>query len=199
MVIEIIVNYITEFVSAVGLAGVFILMALESTAAPVPSEAVMPFAGFLVAQGKMSLWSVVLFSTLGSIAGSLLSYYIGYFGGKPAVRKLGRFLFLNERHLERTEKFFGRHGGRTIFIARFIPIVRHLISIPAGIGRMEIKKFVILTALGAGAWNWFLTEVGIRLQENWEIILKYTQVIDVIIIALLVILAVWYFHNLKKR
>jgi len=198
MAIELLVNFAISVINALGLPGIFVLMALESTAAPVPSEAVLPFAGFLVAQGKMDFLLVVLAATFGSIVGSLASYYIGYFGGKPAVLKIGKYFLLNEKHLEHTEKFFAKHGGKTIFIARFVPVVRHLISIPAGIGKMQKRKFIFLTALGAGMWNTFLIWVGIKLQANWNEILKYSQILDYIILAVLGILAIKFLLKLRK-
>ena len=198
MAIEILVNFAVSVINALGLPGIFILMALESTAAPVPSEAVLPFAGFLVAQGKMELFAVILAATLGSIIGSLFSYYIGYFGGKPAVLKIGKYFLLNEKHLEQTEKFFAKHGGKTIFIARFVPVVRHLISIPAGIGKMQKRKFITLTLLGAGMWNSFLIWAGMMLESRWNEILKYSQILDYVVLAVLIVLVVKFLMHPRK-
>ena len=108
-------------------------------------------------------------STLGSIVGSLLSYGMGMLG-KPVVLRYGRYLLLNPHHLEWTEQFFLRHGGKTIFISRFIPVVRHLISIPAGLARMPLIPFILYTAVGATLWNGFLTYLGVRLKQNWPVI-----------------------------
>src|SRR6185503_1403584 len=128
---------ITEFISKVavqildtsGYAGAAGLMTLESMIAPVPSEAVMPFVGFQVADGRWNLWAAILATSLGSIIGSLLSYAMGYYGGKPLVLKVGKYLLLNQRDLERTEKFFhARSGTLWLFISRFIPVIRHFIS-----------------------------------------------------------------------
>ena len=198
MAIEILVNFAVSVINALGLPGIFILMALESTAAPVPSEAVLPFAGFLVAQGKMELFAVILAATLGSIIGSLFSYYIGYFGGKPAVLKIGKYFLLNEKHLEQTEKFFAKHGGKTIFIARFVPVVRHLISIPAGIGKMQKRKFITLTLLGAGMWNSFLIWAGMMLDSRWNEILKYSQILDYVVLAVLIVLVAKFLMHSRK-
>ncbi|MBI5742365.1 MAG: DedA family protein, partial [Candidatus Niyogibacteria bacterium] len=147
---EYLIDIFVRIIEAGGYGGVFFLMVLESMIAPVPSEAVMPFAGFLWFLGKMSFWPIVIFSTLGSIAGSLASYAIGSYGGRPLVLKYGKYLLLNEHHLEDTERFFNRFGGKTIFISRFIPVIRHLISLPAGAGKMNLWRFTIYTALGAG-------------------------------------------------
>ena len=119
-----------------GYAGAGVLMALESMIAPIPSEAVMPFVGFLVADGRWNLWLAILATSFGSMVGSLLSYLMGFYGGKPLVLKVGKYLLLDRHDLELTEKFFHRRSGTlTIFISRFIPVVRHLISIPAGVGK----------------------------------------------------------------
>lgn len=199
MAIEIIVDFAVGVINALGLPGIFLLMALESTAAPIPSEAVLPFAGFLVAQGKLDFLFVVIAATLGSIVGSLFSYYIGYFGGKTAVVKIGKYMMLNEKHLEHTEKFFHKDGGKTIFISRFIPVVRHLISIPAGIGKMSLKKFVPFTIAGALIWNSFLVWVGINLQSHWNEILKYTQILDYVVLAVLIILIAKFLFKMRRR
>ena len=199
MAFEILATLATQVIATLGYPGVFVLMALESTAAPVPSEAVLPFAGFLVAQGKFEFWSVVLVASIGSIVGSLISYWIGAVGGRPLVNGVGKWLLLREGHLKHTESFFKRHGGKTIFIARFIPIVRHLISIPAGIARMDLKSFVLLTAVGATMWNAFLTFVGMKLMENWETILRYTQLIDYVILASLLLGGTWWILKLRRR
>jgi membrane protein DedA with SNARE-associated domain len=176
-------GYITKLIDWGGYLSVTILMTMESMVLPVPSEAVMPFAGFLVAEGKFTLLGAVLFSTIGSIIGSSISYVAGYYGGKPFVNKFGKYVFLNQHHLDTSEKFFNKYGEITIFICRFIPIVRHLISIPAGFARMNIFKFLVFTVAGAAVWNCFLTFIGSMLRQNWDVVMKYSKVLDVVVIA----------------
>ena len=195
---ECLLNYNTQLICTLGYFGVFILMALESMIAPVPSELVMPFAGFLIVRGDFAAAPVILASSLGSITGSLLSYGMGMLG-KPVVLKYGRYLLLNPHHLEWTHAFFERHGGKTIFICRFIPVVRHLISIPAGLARMRLAPFIILTLLGATIWNGFLTYMGTLLQENWQLVQKYTHVLDILVIAALLAAGAYLVWKLKKR
>jgi len=167
---------------------------------PVPSEAVMPFAGFLVADGKFTFLLVVIFSTLGSIVGSLISYSIGYYGEKALIHKYGRFLLLDPEELEATERFFKKYGDITIFISRFIPVVRHLISIPAGFAQMNIIKFTIFTVIGAGLWNSLLVYTGFYLKNNWEAVMKYSRIVDVVVILILAGLLGYYINrHLKKR
>ena len=193
------VEIFIEIISDAGYLGLVFLMGLESMIAPVPSEAVMPFAGFLIYQGTMHWEFVILFSTLGSIIGSLLSYYIGMHFGRPLIMKYGRYLLLNEHHLDLTEKFFRKFGQKTIFISRFIPVVRHFISIPAGAARMNIFLFSAYTILGAAIWNAFLAWLGFRLGSNWEIIRSYSEKID-IIVAVIIFFGVGYlFYKNKKR
>ncbi len=198
MVVEILFGAITNIIEALGYPGVFVLMALESMIAPVPSEAVMPFAGFLVHEGKFDFFLALFSATVGSIAGSAISYWIGSHGGKIFVRKIGKYFLLNEEHLEQTENFFQSHGGKTIFISRFIPVVRHLISIPAGVGKMHFGKFIFLTALGAGGWNAVLLYVGVLLGQNWGLVAQNMKVIDIAVLVIIVIGAVWFFAKKGK-
>ena len=189
--------YNTWFINQCGYVGVFLLMTLESMVAPVPSELVMPFAGFLIFTGQFGVVPVMVASTLGSIVGSLLSYGMGMLG-KPVVLRYGRYLLLNVHHLEWTEKFFLRHGGKTIFISRFIPVVRHLISIPAGLARMPLIPFILYSAVGATLWNMFLTYLGFRLKQNWPLIQKYTHILDYFVVAALVGAAVYLVWKIKR-
>jgi membrane protein DedA with SNARE-associated domain len=194
--IEILIEQITGIISQIGHLGVFLLMLLESTMAPLPSELVMPFAGFLVALNKMDLLTVLIVATLGSLVGSLISYWIGYHFGIRFTRKFGKFFLLNEEHLKKAEKWFKRLGGRTIFFSRFVPGVRHVISIPAGVGKMNIFKFAALTVLGAGIWNTFLTWLGFVLQKNYVLVYEYTHYIDLVIVFIVAVLLIYYINKI---
>ncbi len=196
---EFLVDLITRLIATGGYPIVFVLMGLESMVAPVPSEAVMPFAGFLIESGQFSFGGVVAVSTLGSIAGSLISYYMGAWGGEPFVRRFGRFLLLDMHHLEITKNFFGKYGEKAIFISRFVPVVRHLISIPAGVGRMNLWKFSLYTVIGAGMWNAFLTWVGFVLKENWSVVRHYTEIIDIVVVAGILFVMVYFIYSQVKR
>ena len=182
---EFLIGFCTDFIAYTGYLGVMVLMIFESMIAPVPSEAVMPFAGFLISEGKFTWLGVFIASTMGSIIGSTASYYIGLFGGKPLVKKFGKYLLLDEHHLELTEKFFAKYGEPAVFISRFVPIVRHLISIPAGVGKMNMVKFLIYTTVGAGAWNMILTYVGFVMRQNWDKLHHYNKYADVVVLAVL--------------
>jgi membrane protein DedA with SNARE-associated domain len=189
--------YNTLLINQCSYIGIFVLMALESMIAPIPSELVMPFAGFLIFMGKFDVVPVIVASSLGSIVGSLLSYGMGMLG-EPVVLRYGRYLLLNQHHLEWTKTFFERHGGKTIFIARFIPVVRHLISIPAGLARMSLIPFILYTLVGATLWNGFLTYLGVRLKENWQVIQHYTHILDYFVVAGLIGATVYLVWKLKK-
>ncbi len=201
MITQLISEMALKVLDTTGYAGAAGLMALESMIFPLPSEAVMPFVGFQVADGRWNLWLAIAATSVGSMIGSLLSYWMGYYGGKPLVLKVGKYLLLNQRDLERTEAFFHRRAGTmTIFISRFIPVVRHFVSIPAGIGRMNLLPFCIATLIGATMWNTFLLVCGMKLREKWQILQKYSHQADIVIVALGVAgLAWWYFSRRKQR
>ncbi|MEN6318007.1 MAG: DedA family protein [Syntrophaceae bacterium] len=183
---EFIAQYATAFIDKTGYISVFVLMVMESMVFPIPSEAVMPFAGFLIAESKFTFTLVIAVSTLGSIVGSLLSYWIGLYGGQPFIERYGRFFLLDRDDLAATERFFKKYGNATIFISRFIPVVRHLISLPAGMGRMNLVRFSIYTIIGAGLWNAFLTVCGFYLRKNWEVVMQYSRIVDIVVLAVLI-------------
>jgi len=201
MITELISNWAIKCLEVAGYAGAGSLMALESMIAPIPSEAVMPFVGFLVADGKWSLSAAILVTSLGSIVGSSLSYLMGYYGGKPFVLRVGKYLLLNVHDLERAEQFFHRRTGvATLFLSRFIPVVRHFISIPAGIGRMPWLRFLLTTLIGATIWNTFLLICGMKLREHWSVVQKYSHQVDYAVLALLLVgIAFFVWHRLRRR
>lgn len=200
MLTEFISNRAVEILATGGYPGAAFLMALESMIAPVPSEAVMPFVGFLVADKKWDLTTSIIATSAGSMAGSLLSYAMGYYGGKPFVLKVGKYLFLNVHDLEKTERFFHqRKGTVTLFVSRFIPVIRHFVSIPAGTGRMPLVPFVLATLIGATIWNSFLLFCGMKLREHWNILLKYSHQADYVIIVILIALIVWFIHKRRSE
>ncbi|MEK7631437.1 MAG: DedA family protein [Patescibacteria group bacterium] len=196
---ESIIHIATTFIETAGYPGITLLMALESMIAPIPSEAVMPFAGFLIYDGTLTWIAVAIASTIGSLVGSLVSYWIGAKGGRPLVLKFGKFLLLNEHHLEITERFFQRRGSAAIFVSRFIPAVRHFISIPAGVGRMPLGRFMLYTLFGAGIWNMFLAWVGFKLGENWESIRTYSEKIDLVLYGIIGLAVLYYVYRVWRH
>lgn len=193
-------GFSTSLILSIGYWGVFFLMTLESMIFPMPSELVMPFAGYLAFQGELSFLGVIIASSLGSIFGSLLSYFIGKYAGVNAIKKFGKYVLLDEKDLERAEKWFAKGGEKTILISRFIPVVRHFISIPAGVAGMNIKKFCIYTLIGATIWNTFLAWLGYLLGANWFIVRQYSEYLSVTVFFVLVAGLVYfvYKHGIKR-
>ncbi len=196
---ETIANFATEWIGKGGYGAVALLMALESMILPVPSEAIMPFAGFHICDGRFTFPGVIFFSTLGSLFGSLLSYIMGFYGGRAFVVKYGKYLLLNLHHLESTERFFAKYGDKTILICRLIPVVRHLISIPAGVGRMNLLKFCLYTIVGAAMWNGFLAWVGFHLKDNYEEVMEYSHSIDLVVVGSLGLAVAYFIYRQRKR
>lgn len=200
MLTETISQFAIKCLDLGGYAGAGVLMALESMIAPIPSEAVMPFVGFLVADGRWNLWLAILATSSGSMVGSLLSYLMGFYGGKPLVLKVGKYLLLDRHDLELTEKFFHRRSGTlTIFISRFIPVVRHLISIPAGVGKMPLAPFLVATLIGATLWNVFLLLCGMILREHWHLVQRYSHQVDLVVVLLLCGGGLWFIRSRLAR
>ena len=193
-------SFALSTISQLGYAGIFFLMMLESMIVPVPSEFVMPFAGFLVAQGSFNGILVILVSTLGSITGSLLFYYIGKTGGHTLVQRYGKYVLVNLEDIKKTEAWFNKRGDLTIFLARLVPVIRHLISLIAGIGKMNIKKFALYTILGAALWNGILTYLGYYLGQHWEEVSQYMENLDIIIVILIIAGCLYFlYRHLKRR
>jgi len=194
-------SFVLSTISLLGYAGIFFLMMLESMVVPVPSELVMPFAGFLVAQGNFNFILVIVASTLGSITGSLIFYYIGKTGGHTLVEKYGKYVLVDMEDIKKTEEWFNKRGELTIFIARLIPVVRHLISLIAGIGKMNVKKFTLYTILGATLWNGILTYLGFILGQHWNEVSQYVEELDIIIVILLIVGCLYfaYRHITRKK
>lgn len=169
-------DLVTQVYEAVGYLGVALWVAIESVIIPIPSELILPFAGFLVGEGTAiepltgQPWTVplvVLAGTLGATAGALVAYAIGYYGGRPVLLRWGRYLGIQEADLDRTEAFFERHGVAASLIGRVIPVVRSLVSFSAGLGRMPVIRFTVFTFLGSLPWTLFLVVVGVQLGANW--------------------------------
>ena len=200
MLFEFLFEFVLVIIQQLGYIGVFLLMLLESTMAPVPSELVMPFAGFLAAQGVMDFWLVMIVATLGSITGSLISYWIGRVLEHETILKFGKFFLINKHDLDIAHEWFNKYGGMIIFACRFVPAVRHVISIPAGFAEMDLKKFIVFTAAGAFLWNLILAYAGVILQENWTVLNEYFSIIDVfVIVAIIAVGALFIWKKLRVR
>jgi membrane protein DedA with SNARE-associated domain len=169
------VHWLLERFRDMGYPGIMILMAMESSVLPVPSELVMPPAGYLAAKGEMNLALAIACGVLGSVLGALANYGVALWLGRAVIRRLGRYVLITEKGLDRTERFFARHGEISTLLGRMLPVVRHLISIPAGIARMSLPKFVLFTGLGAFLWCSILATIGYVLGQH-EAVLSNVEV-----------------------
>lgn len=161
-------HWLADTILALGYPGIVVLMAIESSILPLPSELVMPPAGYLAAKGQMNGVLAVAAGALGSVIGALVNYGLALFVGEPLLRKYGKYVLVSNRSLDRSEAFFRRHGEISTLIGRLLPVVRHLISIPAGVSRMSLRRFILFTALGAGAWCAVLTYLGFIIGRHGE-------------------------------
>lgn len=198
-ILNVLVHFITLVVGAIGYPGVVLLMAAESANIPIPSEAIMPFAGFLVARGELNILWVAISGTLGNWLGSSLSWWIGAHYGKQFVHRFGKYVWLNERHLDQSEAWFRKYGEASVFVGRLLPIVRTFISLPAGFAKMNYAKFSLYTILGAFPFCYLLTWLGFKLGERWETIRQYFHYLDVVVVIGLVVLIVWLMKRKRKR
>lgn len=191
-----VLNWVVGLVETLGYPGLAIVVALENVFPPIPSEAVLPLAGYLVSQGRMTLWGAVLASTVGSVVGALVLYWLGAAWGEERVRSLvqkhGRWLTVDEEDLDRANDWFDKHGRAAIFIARLAPFTRSIISIPAGVKRMPITTFLIFTTLGSGIWNAILIGAGMLLGANWGLVEKYQSYFGTGVLVVLVGAVVWF-------
>ncbi|MDD2272348.1 MAG: DedA family protein [Desulfuromonadaceae bacterium] len=196
------VQWLLDTIGAMGYPGILLLMAMESSIIPVPSELVMPPAGYLVYQGKMNMAIAILCGTAGSLIGAYANYYASHYLGRPLILKYGRYVLIPPDKFERVERFFLRHGEISTFIGRLLPVIRHLISIPAGVAGMNHFKFALYTLLGAGLWCTILTLIGYAIGENEQLIMQYSHkaVLWVVLFsAVLVAVYVWWQRNNSSK
>jgi membrane protein DedA with SNARE-associated domain len=193
-----IVNFIVETVGSLGYLGIFLMMFLESSFFPFPSEVVMIPAGYLAYKGEMNMFIAIAVGILGSLAGALFNYYLAVKFGRKFLIKYGKYFFIKEPTIVKMEEFFKSHGHISTFSGRLIPAVRQYISFPAGLARMNLFVFCIYTSLGAGIWVIILTLLGYFLGGNEALIKEYLHTIIIVILVLLAILGIWYYRKTKK-
>ncbi len=197
-----ILEIFSYFLNNLNYFSITLLMAIESSFIPFPSELVMIPAGYLAYQGNLNLFLAVICGIVGSIAGALVNYYIGLKLGRNIILKHKKFLFINSKHLEWTEEYFKKHGAKTTFIGRLIPTVRQYISIPAGFAKMDIKEFILYTALGAGIWSLFLALLGyflgLSLAQSIVSIVNYL-ILGVIAVVCVIGLVVYLVKRKNKK
>ncbi len=175
------IDWVTETIGDYGLFAVFGLMLLESMGILIPSEAISPFAGYLVSRGQMSLFGAVMAGVLGNLVGSWIAYFIGLFGGRELWFHYGRYVGVRGHHLKVAERWFEKYGELTVFVSRCLPVVRTFISFPAGTARMDFTRFTLYTFLGCVPWVFALTYLGYYLGENWDEVGTYLRYLDYVV------------------
>jgi len=193
------IDWLLLTIGSLGYPGIFLLMAMESSIIPVPSELVMPPAGYLASQGRMNIWIAIFMGTAGSLVGAYANYFTAHYLGRPLLLKYGKYVWITEEKFSRVERYFQDHGEISTFIGRLLPVVRHLISLPAGLAGMNHVKFTIYTLAGAGIWVTILTYIGYFIGANQELIMQYSHqaVIGVVIVSAIII--VLYVRNHRKK
>ncbi|MGN6551179.1 MAG: DedA family protein [Pararhizobium sp.] len=196
-------GFITAAISTLGYPGIALLMALESACIPIPSEIIMPFSGYLVSSGRFDLILVATAGAVGCNIGSTVAYVVGFYGGRPAIERWGRYVLLDTHELARVDGFFKRFGGATVLIGRLLPVVRTFISLPAGIARMPFWRFQIYTFVGSWPWCFALAYVGLRLGRAWDSSPRLKAImhsLDGIVLVVIVAAVVWYvWRHWRKR
>ena len=182
-----------------GYVGIFLLMAVESSFIPFPSEIVLIPAGYLVSQGEMNGGLIMGSALSGSLVGAFINYFLALTLGRKLLTKYGKYFFIKENALDKMDSYFQKHGHISTFIGRLIPGIRQLISIPAGLARMNLVKFSIFTTLGAGIWALILVLLGYFIGENQELIHTYLQQITLLVMSILVVFGLWYAYRNKQK
>ncbi|MDO9103857.1 MAG: DedA family protein [Methylovulum sp.] len=194
-----IINWLVATIGDMGYIGIFLLMAMESSVIPIPSEIIMPPAGYLVHQGRMDMGLVILSGTLGSLLGAYVNYFAARFLGRPLLLKYGHYVLLTDEHFDRVERFFLNHGEISTFIGRLLPVIRHLISLPAGLAGMGHIKFTVYTLSGALIWVSALSWMGYFLGHNEALIQQYSHQAIIDILAVSVVLVTLYIMLHRRK
>ena len=194
-ILSLLAGFVIATISRLGYGGIVLLMAIESACIPLPSEVIMPFAGYLVSTGEMVLWKVALAGAVGCVVGSIPAYYLGAYGGRPVLEKYGRYLLISQRDLNLADHWFQHYGEITIFVGRLLPVIRTFIAFPAGVSRMPMGRFLIYTFVGSYIWSWGLAWIGMKLGQHWHILGAYFHRFDAVIGIVLLIGIIWYIRR----
>lgn len=192
-------EWVVTTVGQWGYGGIFGLMVLEAVIFVIPSEVVMPVAGLLAAEGRLSFFWAGIVGTLGSVSGAWIFYGVGAAGGRPLLARYGRYLLISPGDIARAESWFERHGNAAVFWARVFPVVRTLISLPAGVARMPLVRFTLYTFLGSLPWTFALAAAGLALGENWERILPFFEPATYFFGGLMLVAVVWWYARRIRR
>jgi membrane protein DedA with SNARE-associated domain len=190
--VEEIILWLVKVIGDMGYVGILLLMAMESSLFPVPSELVVPPAGYLASQGQMNIWLVIFFSTLGSLIGALFNYALAYYLGRPWILRYGKYFLIPPEKFARVESFFLKHGEISTFTGRLIIVVRHLISLPAGLSKMDLKRFTIFTLVGSFIWVSILAYIGYIVGNNMDLVKSYYKQAAIgLVVIMSIVLAVY--------
>ena len=184
-------SFIVNIISTLGYPAITVLMALESACIPIPSEIIMPFSGYLVFAEKFSFLSVVIWGTIGNLIGSMIAYFVGFYGGRPLIEKYGKYILISNHDLNLAEKWFKKYGGISVLFSRMLPVIRTFISLPTGITKMPLGKFVFYTFSGSLPWSFVLTYAGVIMGESWSDVEIYFRKFDWLIVILVISLIGW--------
>jgi membrane protein DedA with SNARE-associated domain len=193
------IDWLLTTIGALGYPGIFILMAMESSVIPIPSELVMPPAGYLAQQGRMNIFFAILCGTAGSLAGAYANYFAAHYLGRPLLLKYGKYVWITEKKFAKVERFFRDHGEVSTFVGRLLPVVRHLISLPAGLSGMNHLKFSLYTLAGAGLWVTVLTFIGYFIGMNRELIMRYSHHALTGAVALSAVIIILYVRAHRRK
>lgn len=196
--VETVTNFAIHLIENLGYWGVFIGMTLESACIPIPSEVIMPLSGYVAYEGKMTLLGITIIGSFGNLFGSLIAYFVGLKGGRPFLEKYGKYILISHDRLEMADRWFEKYGYEAVFISRILPIIRTFISLPAGIAKMDLKKFTIYTFLGSLPWTFLLGYIGYFLGPQWNIIRNYFQILDIIVILGIIGFIVYLIYQYRK-
>jgi membrane protein DedA with SNARE-associated domain len=189
-----------QFISTLGVWGIFIGMIIESACIPLPSEVIMLYGGFMVYQGTLSFFSVVAAGVLGNLVGSVLMFWVGSRYGRPFIERYGKYVLFNYEHLDKADRWFSKYGDWVTFFGRNLPVIRTFISLPAGIAKMKFGRFFIFTLIGCIPWNLALTYFGYKLGQHWETAQHYIHPVTYVIALIVVLLIIRYvYRGLKER
>ncbi len=197
-IIETVSTFIIATIEQLGYVGVFVAMLLESAGVPLPSEVIMPFAGYVAWEGRLTLIGVTVAGTLGCLAGSLVLYFVGAYGGRPLLERYGKYALIRKSELDRADRWFEVHGEITVFVSRLLPIVRSFFSLPAGMTHMGLTKFSLYTTLGSFPWCLALAYVGVLLGPHWSEIAQLFRYLNVAVIIGIVVLIGYLIYNRER-
>lgn len=198
--IQQVTDWAVGLMETLGGLGAAIVVGLDNLFPPIPSELVLPLAGFSASRGALTLTEALIWTTVGSVVGALIVYGVGAALGRERTRRLiTKIPLINESDMDRTEAWFGKHGGKAVFFGRMIPLFRSFISLPAGIERMPLPKFLLYTTLGSAIWNTVFVLAGYFLGENWHVVERYAGVLQWVVIAAVVIAVVWFVVSRLRR